>query len=146
MSFMRSWSGKSHTVWHSANVLLLEHHTPPNRCDVIRYSTMLSFSSHKKRNAFRAYHGIQTCKYITSMSPITANLNCLNRRRRLISLFVRSGPCRHWLFKLTSWYLAAQSNTTRIFPGFDWLVTWWWGRYQIEPSFNKISESGTRSA
>ena len=45
------------------------------------------------------------------------------------SEFVMSGPCRTWSLSDTSWYFAAQSNTTLSLPGFLGCYTGWWGRY-----------------
>ena len=146
MSAISGGGSQSMTVRRSAYALLAAHQTPPNKCDVILYSTTQSSSLSYQRNlnAFRSGSGMRTCRYIDSISAIKAYLYWRNRSNTFTRLFVKLGPCKHSLFRLTPRNLAEQSKTGLTFPGF--LRTGWWGMYQTVPSFNVISFCGTRSA
>ena len=108
-------------------------HVPPNRCTFIQYTAAFLLISpyvhHKNVNASRSFSATRTWWNIASMSPVSATSSCLNRRSTPSSEFVMSGPCRTWSLSDTSWYFAAQSNTTLSLPGFLGCYTGWWGRY-----------------
>ena len=97
------------TINHSlsaANVLELEHQTPPKRCEVILYSTLRPFTRLKKRRQLRSYAGTRTGLYMASTSTIIANGKWWKRRRTCSSLLFWSGPMWHWLFshQLAAWH------------------------------------------
>ena len=62
-----------------------------------------------------------------------ATASCRKRVSTPTREFVRSGPCRSFLFKELPRYLAEQSNKMWTFPGLAGWNTAWWGRYQVFP-------------
>ena len=139
-------AGQSSIVRRRAYVLLAAHHTPPNKWDIILYCFTKPSTIHKKRKALRSRGGTFTCVYIACTSAMIANLCCRNLNNTWISLLTKSGPWKHWLFKLIPANLAAQSCTILTLPGRDSLITGWCGRNQTEPSDKSRSHSGTGSA
>ena len=64
---------------------------------VLRYFSMVSYSTQRKRSASRSSGRIRNWLYIALMSAITACGNLRNMSRMSNNLLVRVGPCKHKL-------------------------------------------------
>ena len=125
----RSLIPKSSTTCLRANVELLEHCTPPNRCEVLRNCSIETLTGHRDHKAFLFFSGIFILLYLASMSVIAAYGNCQKQIKTSNNLLLRSGPWWHCLFKLIPCKVTAQSKTTQTLAGFFSVTTAWWGKY-----------------
>ena len=124
-------------VFLSAKLAQLGVETLLNRCTAIISSpgctARLLFGHQRNRRALQSLGTTFAWWNIASTSAMKATASCQKRVSTPTREFVRSGPCKSFLFKELPRYLAEQSNKMWTFPGLARWNTAWWGRYQVFP-------------
>ena len=135
----------SSAVLLSARLEQLGDDVAPNKWTSIRWSigcwVKSPFGHQRNLNASRSSGATRIWWNIHSISADSATCPSRNLISTPTIELVKSGPVRSWSFRDVPLCFAAQSNTTRVFPGL--FSTGWWGRYQSGLSCILISSSGT---